>query len=122
GGGGGGVRSGHRQGGGPAGAPPVWVVDFGLTPPADARSLEEVRESFHEAFFGMWTGAVEADPLNRLVLTAGLRPGEIVVLRAYARYLNQTGSALSLSYVEQALAANPAVASLLVRLFFARFD
>src|SRR5207344_1156936 len=38
------------------------------------------------------------------------------------RYLNQTGSALSLSYVEQALAANPAVASLLVRLFFSRFD
>src|ERR1043166_719077 len=106
----------------PAGAPPVWVVDFGLTPPAAARPLKEVRDSFHEAFFGMWSGAVEADPLNRLVLTAGLKPAEIVVLRAYARYLNQTGSALSLSYVEQALAGNPAVASLLVRLFFSRFD
>src|SRR4051812_6171005 len=106
----------------PARAAPVWVVDFGLTPPAGARPLAEVRDSFHEAFFGMWSGAVEADPLNRLVLSAGLRPGEIVVLRAYARYLNQTGSALSLSYVEQALAANPAVASLLVRLFFSRFD
>jgi glutamate dehydrogenase len=106
----------------PAGAPPVWVVDFGLMPPAGARPLDEVRESFHEAFFGMWSGAVEADPLNRLVLTAGLKPSEIVVLRAYARYLNQTGSALSLSYVEQALAANPAIAALLVRLFFSRFD
>ena len=106
----------------PAGAAPVWVVDFGLTPPASARPLGEVRESFHEAFFGMWSGAVEADPLNRLVLSAGLKPGEIVVLRAYARYLNQTGSALSLSYVEQALAANPGVASLLVRLFFSRFN
>ena len=106
----------------PAGAAPVWVVDFGLAPPAGAPPLAEVRESFHEAFFGMWSGAVEADPLNRLVLTAGLKPGEIVVLRAYARYLNQTGSALSLSYVEQALAANPAIAALLVRLFFSRFD
>jgi glutamate dehydrogenase len=106
----------------PAGAAPVWVVDFGLAPPAGARPLADVRESFHEAFFGMWSGAVEADPLNRLVLSAGLKPGEIVVLRAYARYLNQTGSALSLSYVEQALAANPGVASLLVRLFFSRFN
>src|SRR3954464_6288972 len=106
----------------PAGAAPVWVVDFGLSPPAGARPLAEVRESFHEAFFGMWSGAVEADPLNRLVLSGGLKPGEIGGLRAYARYLNQTGSALSLSYVEQALAANPAVASLLVRLFFSRFD
>jgi glutamate dehydrogenase len=106
----------------PAGAPPVWVVDFGLTPPPNAEPLEKVRESFHEAFFGMWSGTVEADPLNRLVLSAALRPREIVVLRAYARYLNQTGSALSLSYVEQALAANPRIAALLVRLFFSRFQ
>jgi glutamate dehydrogenase len=106
----------------PAGAAPVWVVDFGLAPPAGTLPLGEWRESFHEAFFGMWSGTVEADPLNRLVLTAGLKPGEIVVLRAYARYLNQTGSALSLSYVEQALAANPRVAALLVRLFFSRFS
>jgi glutamate dehydrogenase len=106
----------------PTGAAPVWVVDFGLVPPQDALALEQVRESFHEAFFGMWSGTVEADPLNRLVLSGGLTPREIVVLRAYARYLNQTGSALSLSYVEQALAANPAIAALLVRLFFSRFD
>jgi glutamate dehydrogenase len=106
----------------PAGAPPVWAVDFGLAPPPGALPLPQVRESFHEAFFGMWSGAVEADRLNRLVLSAGLKPAEIVVLRAYARYLNQTGSALSLSYVEEALASNPAVAALLVRLFFSRFD
>jgi len=105
----------------PAGAPPVWVVDFGLAAPPGARALGEVRESFHRAFLGMWSGAVEADRLNRLVLTAGLEPSEIVVLRAYARYLNQTGSSLSLSYVEEALAANPEVAASLVRLFFARF-
>jgi glutamate dehydrogenase len=106
----------------PAGAPPVWVVDFGLKPPREARPLREAREGFHEAFFGMWSGAVEADRLNRLVLTAGLKPGAIVVLRAYARYLNQTGSALSLSYVEQALAAHPKIAALLARLFASRFD
>jgi glutamate dehydrogenase len=105
----------------PAGAAPVWVVDFGLVPPAAALALEQVRESFHEAFFGMWSGTVESDQLNRLVLTAELTPREISVLRAYARYLNQTGSALSLSYVEQALAGNPRIAALLVRLFFARF-
>jgi glutamate dehydrogenase len=107
----------------PAGAAPVWVVDFGLAPPTGgALALEKVRESFHEAFFGMWSGTVEADPLNRLVLTAGLSAREISVLRAYSRYLNQTGSALSLSYVEQALAANSHIAALLVRLFFARFQ
>jgi glutamate dehydrogenase len=106
----------------PADAPPVWVVDFGLMPPAGGGlALEKVRASFHEAFLGMWSGAVEADALNRLVLSAGLSAAQISVLRAYTRYLNQTGSALSLSYLEQALVANPRIAALLVRLFFSRF-
>src|SRR5205814_78174 len=52
----------------PAGAAPVWAVDFGLIPPAGALALEQVRENFHQAFFGMWSGTVEADHLNRLVL------------------------------------------------------
>src|SRR5205823_432193 len=55
-----------------------------------------------------------------LVLSAGLSAREITILRAYARYLRQAGSTFSLPYVEQALASNPRVAALLVRLFFAR--
>ena len=62
-----------------------------------------------------------ADNLNRLVLSAGLSAREIVILRAYARYLRQGTSTFSLAYVEQALAGNPRIAGLLVRLFFARF-
>jgi glutamate dehydrogenase len=107
----------------PAGAAATRVVDFGLVPPAGAElAVAKVRDAFHDAFFGMWSGTIEADNLNRLVLTAGLSAREISVLRAYSRYLNQTGSALSLSYVEQALAANPHIAALLVRLFFTRFS
>src|SRR5438132_5349353 len=106
----------------PLGAEPVWVVDFGLVPPAGALPLEQVRENFHEAFLGMWSKRVEADHLNRLVLSAGLSAREISVLRAYARYLRQAGSTFSLGYVEQTLASNPRIAALLVRLFFARFS
>ena len=104
----------------PAGALPVWAVDFGLIAPAGALPLERVREHFHAAFFGMWSRTIEADNLNRLVLTAGLSPREITILRAYARYLRQAGSTFSLPYVEQALASNPQVAALLVQLFYAR--
>src|SRR5438046_4562023 len=69
----------------------------------------------------MFLGTVEADSLNRLVLTAGLGSREISVLRAYARYLRHGTSTFSLAYVEQALVANPRIAALLVRLFFTRF-
>jgi len=106
----------------PAGAAATRVVDFGLVPPAGAElAVAKVRDAFHDAFFGMWSGTVEADSLNRLVLSAGLSAREINVLRAYARYFTQTGWTFSRSYVEQALAANPGIATLLVRLFFARF-
>src|SRR5467141_4023698 len=106
----------------PAGSAPVRVVDFGVVLPPGALPLEQVREHFHEAFLGMFTGTVEADSLNRLVLAAGLDAREIRVLRAYARYLRQGTSTFSLAYVEQALVANPRIAALLVRLFFTRFS
>jgi len=86
--------------------------------PAGALPLEQVREHFHEAFLGMFLGTVEADSLNRLVLTAASYAREIRVLRAYARYLRQGTSTFSLAYVEQALVANARIAALLVRLFF----
>ncbi|HVL35884.1 MAG TPA: NAD-glutamate dehydrogenase domain-containing protein, partial [Burkholderiales bacterium] len=99
---------------------PLWIVDFGLLLPQGV-ALERVRAKFHEAFLGMWSGAVEADELNRLVLSAGLSARDITVLRAYTRYLTQAGATFSRSYAEQALVTNPPIAAALVRLFHARF-
>src|SRR6202007_791732 len=61
----------------PAGSAPVRVVDFGLALPPGALPLEQVREHFHQAFLGMFSATLEADSLNRLVLTAGLGSREI---------------------------------------------
>ena len=44
------------------------------------------------------------------------------MLRAYGKYLRQTGSTFSQDYIEQCLAAHVSITSLLVRLFEARFD
>jgi len=105
-----------------AGAPAARVVDFGLVPPPGVKlEVGAVRDAFHDAFLGTFSGTIEADNLNRLVLSAGLSAREITVLRAYARYLRQGTSTFSLAYVEQALTANPRIAALLVRLFSARF-
>ena len=107
----------------PAGRPATRVVDFGLIAPAgQTLDVASVRGAFHEAFLGMFSGTVEADSLNRLVLSAGLSVREVSILRAYARYLRQGTSTFSLAYVEQALSAHPRIAALLVRLFFVRFN
>jgi glutamate dehydrogenase len=67
-------------------------------------------------------GEVESDDFNRLVLRAGLAADDIVVLRAYAKYLKQIGFALSQGAIEATLATHPRIARMLVALFRLRFD
>jgi glutamate dehydrogenase len=108
----------------PASGDAVWIHDFGLEGPAGAPDVEIAVAGalFEEAFEAVFLGEVENDDFNRLVLAAGLSAREIQVLRAYARYLRQTGFPLSQPFVEATLAAHPAIARRLVSLFRSRFD
>ena len=106
-----------------AGAPRVWLHDFGMLhgegPEFDP---DRIDETFREAFARMWSGEVENDGFNRLVLRAGIGWREIVILRAYCKYLRQAGVTFSETYMQDALAANPRIAAMLVELFHARLD
>ncbi len=105
------------------GAPRVWLHDFGLLhgegPDFDPDRIEGI---FREAFARIWSGEVENDGFNRLVLRAGLGWREIVILRACCKYLRQAGTAFSEAYIQDALAANPAIAGMLAELFAVRLD
>src|SRR5439155_4649675 len=59
---------------------------------------------------------------NRLVVAARLPAEEIVVLRAYAKYMRQIGFPLSQSFIEATLAAHAHIARMLIELFKVRFD
>jgi glutamate dehydrogenase len=83
---------------------------------------EALARLFEGAFAMAFRGEVESDDFNRLVLRAGLAAEEIVVLRAYAKYLKQIGFALSQAAIEATLAAHPRIARMLVTLFKLRFD
>jgi glutamate dehydrogenase len=107
----------------PAGSPPVWIYDFGLVHEAGGElQTGEVNGIFQDAFARAWRGTVENDGFNRLVLRARLTWREISVLRAYCKYLRQTGSTFSQDYMEDALVDNPHIARLLVELFETRLD
>jgi glutamate dehydrogenase len=101
----------------------AWIYDFGLraSDPTDLES-DEVRDRFHEAFLQVWRREVDNDGFNRLVLRAGLDIREVMVLRAYARYLRQAGTTFSPEYIAATLANNPTIAAQLVRLFLTSFD
>jgi glutamate dehydrogenase len=101
----------------------AWIQDFELEH-RDGLSIDiaHVEANFREAFAAAWSGAIENDGFNRLLLAAGLNAREIVVVRAYCRYLLQTGVPFSQVYMERTLSANAALARQLVRLFQTRFD
>ena len=108
----------------PEGAEPVWIYDFGLSTGhvSDEQISEPRRALAEEAFARVWRGEAENDGFNRLVLAGGLPWRDVTVLRAYSKYLRQTGSTFSQDYMERTLAAHPHIARLLVDLFRARFD
>ncbi|GAA2842730.1 NAD-glutamate dehydrogenase [Leucobacter komagatae] len=100
-----------------------YLADFGLRGPASQLWGDPAwGEAFDDAFRSAWTGQIESDRLNSLVLLAGLDARSIVALRAVALYIGQIGSAFSVDYINQALIAHPEIAAELVRLFEVRFD
>ena len=106
----------------PEGAERTWLHDYGLVAPDVDVDVDEIRPLFEEAFARVFAGEIESDDFNRLVLLARLAADEVVVLRAYGRYLRQIGFPLSQTFIEQTLAAHPAIARMLVALFRLRFE
>ncbi|MFE3830418.1 NAD-glutamate dehydrogenase [Streptomyces sp. NPDC059092] len=105
----------------------AWIYDFGLRLPQIGSGggdylTEDDRERFQNAFAAVWTGAAENDGFNSLVLGAGLDWRQAMVLRAYAKYLRQSGSTFSQDYMEDTLRSNVHTTRLLISLFEARMS
>jgi glutamate dehydrogenase len=107
-----------------------WIYDFGLRRTGVAADetvaagalWERVREQVEGALSALWDGRIEDDGFNALVLDAQLTWRQIVMLRAYAKYLRQASITFSQAYIERVLRTNAPIARLLVRLFESRFD
>lgn len=102
--------------------PTIHIHEYGLTHALSALDFANVAPKFEQTFLAAWSRQVESDGFNRLTLAAELDVFEVMVLRAYAKYLKQTGFTFSQSYIEQTLATHAGVARELVSLFHARFD
>ena len=101
----------------------AWIQDFELEH-REGRPIDipRIETRFKEALSAGWRGEAENDGFNRLLFSADLSAREILVLRAYCRYLLQTGVPFSQAYMERTLEANAPVAAALIRLFESRFD
>ncbi|WP_250440504.1 NAD-glutamate dehydrogenase [Caballeronia sp. AZ1_KS37] len=107
----------------PTGAPNAWIHDFGLELQDDVEfDIDRVKPLFENAFASVWSGEIENDDYNRLVLRAEFGARDVTIMRAYAKYLRQVGSTFSDAYIERALIGNPLIAKKLLQLFMVRFD
>ena len=88
----------------------------------DAFETKEVDGIFKDAFIQTWLGLMENDGFNKLVLRSRLTSRQTTLLRAYCKYLLQTGVPFSQAYMEKALESNHEVARLLIQLFENRFE
>jgi glutamate dehydrogenase len=103
------------------GSPVTWIYDFGLRLPAGAQLDDAGTANVLDTLRLLWRGELEQDRFNALVVQASLTWWQVNVLRAYAKYLRQTGAMFSQGYIEQALIDNPSIARKLVELFESRF-
>ena len=100
----------------------IYVYDFGLVLPDGSRELVDVRPHMENAFAATWRGEAEIDGFNELVVRAGLTWRQVVILRAYAKYLRQAGTVFAQESMEATFIAYPGIAALLVALFETRFS
>jgi glutamate dehydrogenase len=75
-----------------------------------------------ETILAVRAGDAMSDPLNALVIGAGLAWREVDLLRAYAEYAFQSGAVPARLSLPNALRSYPEAARLLVELFAAKFD
>ena len=101
---------------------PVFLHDFGMRSARAIPDVEAIKTLTEEALLRVARREIENDGFNRLTPGAAIAADDVVVLRAYARYLKQAGFTYSQAYIDQTLAAHPAITAKLVALFHARFD
>ena len=107
----------------PGGGRITWIHEFVLQ---DERGehlvFGDLKTSFEETMVAVWTGRTESDGFNRLVLELGISWRWAALVRALARYRQQSGLDPSQAVQEQALADHAEITRLILDLFRIRFD
>jgi len=101
----------------------LWILDLDMKQDLPGEvDVAEVKDIFQDAFARIWAGEMENDTLNRLVLGARIPWRDVVMLRAYCKYLRQARVPFSQAYMQNTLVKHATITQHLAALFHARFD
>ena len=99
------------------------IQEFELAPSGAApKDVAKLEQRFLDAFLASLDGRCENDEFNSFVVLAGLDWHEVTLMRAYCKYLLQTGLPFSQAYMQQVLARHADFTRALVERFHALFD
>lgn len=108
----------HEVGGGAK----SYIHDFSLEYASGEKlDFDAVKPLVENLFTQVWNGVCENDALNQLVLSSGMDWTQIVLLRAYGKYLRQLGMGYSPDYFADTVVQNAGISKLLIELFEAQF-
>lgn len=79
-------------------------------------------ENFRKGFISIYNGICENDGFNKLILASGLTWREVMIIRAYSKYMHQARFRFSQQYIEKVLATYPILTKNLVLYFKLRHD
>ena len=101
----------------------VWIQDFELAA-ATGETLDAaaVEDRIKECFAVVLAGEADNDGFNGFVVSAGLDWRQAAVLRAFCKYILQTGIRYSQAYMQEVLGRYPGYSRALVEKFASLFD
>jgi len=99
----------------------IWIHDFLIEYRNKAHEMpvKDIKEVVEDALSAIRYGNAEDDTLNSLVAMAKMPWRDVLVLRAYTKYLRQTDLQYTPAYMMQAVTENPEIANLFLELFYA---
>jgi len=102
---------------------PGYIHDFALgRPEGTPFALDRLKPLVEELYIKICQGASENDGFNELVLTSAMGWDEIIILRAYGKYLRQLGMGYTPDYIADSMVEHSTFSAQLVALFKVQFD
>ena len=101
----------------------VWIHYFHLNLSKNGDKFsEKSKHNFEKTVSLIWQKITDVSSLNRLVVAADLDWKQIYMLRAYSKYVYQTGFRYSQDHISEVLVRNRDLTKMLVELFEAKFN
>ncbi len=101
----------------------VWIHYFHLNLSKSGTVFsEKVKANFEKTVSLIWQGETQVGFLNKLVVAADLYWKQIYMLRAYTKYLYQTGFRFNQEYISDVMVRHHDLTKLLIALFENKFD